>query len=442
MKIRITRLLPAAVLGAGLLLTACGTDSKLFGTATIDPAAAAATATAKPAAAATIALADTDLGTVLTGAEGLTLYGFTDDTAGTPTCVDSCLTAWPAFTVEGTFTAPAGFDQSEFTVVDRPDGGKQLKFGTWPLYYYAGDGAPGDTLGQGIGGKWFVLDAEATLVKPDEAAAATGEAAAAPAVATAQLGAFGTALVAANGMTLYGFTDDANGTPTCADSCAKAWPALSADAGTVAGTGLDQTQLTVVDRPDGGKQLKYGKWPLYFYAGDGAPGDTIGQGVGTKWFVIATDGTLIKGDAAVSTQAPAAEPAPAPAPEPAPAAAPAGPVVDLATVGNLGEVMVGANGHTLYAFTDDTQTSTACVDECAAAWPPLTVEPGFTISDELNQAGVSTLTRPDGSIQLVMGQWPLYYYAGDGQPGDALGQGIGTKWYAVSAACKLVKTAA
>jgi len=32
-------------------------------------------------------------------------------------------------------------------------------------------------------------------------------------------------------------------------------------------------------------------------------------------------------------------------------------VVGLATVGNLGEVMVGANGNILYAFTDDTKTT-------------------------------------------------------------------------------------
>ena len=346
MKIHPTRLFPAVVLGAGLLLTACGGASQIAGTATADPAAlAAAVAPAAP-----------------------------------PT-----------------------------------------------------DDAP-----------------------EDDAPAAADPAT--PAVATAEFGAFGAALVAADRRTLYGFTADADGIPTCVDNCANAWPALPADAGAVAGSGLDQNLLTVVDRPDGGQQLKYGKWPLYFYAGDGAPGDTLGQGIGDSWFLVAADGTLIKAAAAPApgtTEAPAAEPAAEPAPEPAaepapePAVAPeaapapaAGPVVGLATVGNLGEVMVGANGNTLYAFTDDTKTSTACVDACAAAWPPLTVEPGFVVSDELSQNGVSTLTRPDGSVQLVMGEWPLYYYAGDGQPGDALGQGIGGKWFAISAACTLVKTAA
>jgi predicted lipoprotein with Yx(FWY)xxD motif len=42
----------------------------------------------------------------------------------------------------------------------------------------------------------------------------------------------------------------------------------------------------------------------------------------------------------------------------------------------------------------------------------------------------------------VMGKWALYYYAGDGAPGEANGQGVGGKWYAIDANCTLVKTAA
>jgi hypothetical protein len=41
-----------------------------------------------------------------------------------------------------------------------------------------------------------------------------------------------------------------------------------------------------------------------------------------------------------------------------------------------------------------------------------------------------------------MGQWALYSYSGDGAPGEANGQGIGGKWFAIDAGCKLVKTAA
>jgi predicted lipoprotein with Yx(FWY)xxD motif len=421
MKLRLT-LMPAAALAVGLLLSACG--SQIPGTAAVPAGTETSSSTSGPATSSpTIALADVGaFGKVLTGTNGLTLYGFTDDKDGNPTCSANCAKAWPAVLVTGQFTAPTGFDASKFTLVDRPDGGKQLKYGTWPLYYYSGDGKAGDTEGQGVGGKWFVINAGGTLVKETPASTAP----AAPAVTLADVSTFGKVLVGTDGLTLYGFTDDANGSPTCVNACAKAWPALLADVGTSAGTGVDQAKLTTVDRPDGGKQLKYGKWPLYFYSGDGKAGDAEGQGIGGKWFVLAADGSLVKG----STPAPASP------------AAPAGPVVSLNAVGKLGEVMVGANGHTLYAFTNDTKTTTTCVDACATAWPPLTVQPGFNVSPELAKNGVSTLTRPDGSLQLVMGDWPLYFYAGDGAPGEAKGQGANGKWYAINAACKLVKTAA
>jgi predicted lipoprotein with Yx(FWY)xxD motif len=66
----------------------------------------------------------------------------------------------------------------------------------------------------------------------------------------------------------------------------------------------------------------------------------------------------------------------------------------------------------------------------------------FTISDELQASGAKTIQRPDGSLQLVMGKWALYYYAGDNAPGDANGQGLNGKWFAIDGTCHLVKTAA
>jgi predicted lipoprotein with Yx(FWY)xxD motif len=37
----------------------------------------------------------------------------------------------------------------------------------------------------------------------------------------------------------------------------------------------------------------YNNWPLYYYAKDKNPGDTTGQNVGQKWFVVPPD--LAKG---------------------------------------------------------------------------------------------------------------------------------------------------
>ncbi len=451
MKLRTILAAPIAIVAAGLLLSACGQGSQITGTATISAAAAVNSNVDTPVA----SLAETGaLGQVLVGANGHPLYGFTDDVDGTSTCTDACAAAWPAVIVQSGFLPPPGVDPALVTTIDRPDGSKQLKIGKWPVYFYAGDGAPGSADGQGVGGKWFAVGADGKLVKGDSASAAPQSAAPAPAPAPAakaaaapapaglaQAGALGQVLVGANGHTLYAFTDDVDGVSTCFDACATAWPAVTVEAGFTVPAGVDPALVTTVDRPDRSKQLKIGKWPVYFYAGDGAPGETNGEGVGTKWFAVGADGKLVKGP--VTSAAPA--PAPAPAAQ-AQAAAPApaadGPVVDLAQVGNLGEVMVGANGHTLYAFTDDPAGQTTCFDACAKAWPPLTVPADFTISDQLQASGAKTIQRPDGSLQLVMGKWALYFYAGDNAPGDANGQGLNDKWYAIDATCHLVKTAA
>src|SRR5664279_5321771 len=442
MKMRTILAAPIAIVAAGLLLSACGQGSQIAGTATISAAAAVDATAVKPVA----SLAETGaLGQVLVGANGHTLYGFADDADGTSTCFDACATAWPAVTVQSAFLPPPGVDPALVSSVDRPDGSKQLKIGKWPVYFYAGDGAPGSADGQGVGGKWFAVGADGKLVKGDSAGAATPSAAApAPAVAKpaapapanlAQAGALGQVLVGANGHTLYGFTDDANGTSTCFDACATAWPAVTVQSGFLPPKGVDPALVTTVDRPDGSKQLKIGKWPVYFYAGDGAPGSADGQGVGGKWFALSADGTLVKGD-----KAGAATPSAAASAAAAPAAKPASPApASLAQAGALGQVLVGANGHTLYGFTDDANGTSTCFDACATAWPAVTVDAGFTLPAGVDPALVTTIDRPDGSKQLKIGKWPLYFYVGDGAPGETNGEGVGTKWFAVGADGKLVK---
>lgn len=106
--------------------------------------------------------------------------------------------------------------------------------------------------------------------------------------------ALGSILVDAAGKTVYGFKADAAGTSTCYDECAANWPPLLATDAASAGTGLDAALLTTIDRTDGTKQLKYGDWPLYYFAADAAAGDTNGQGKGDVWYVVGADGKLIE----------------------------------------------------------------------------------------------------------------------------------------------------
>jgi predicted lipoprotein with Yx(FWY)xxD motif len=118
----------------------------------------------------------------------------------------------------------------------------------------------------------------------------------------------GDVLVDANGHTLYGFTNDAHGTSTCAGTCAQNWPPLKATSARQSGPGVNSAIFHATTRDDGQPQLAAGKWPLYRFAGDSRPGDINGQGSLGKWFAIRPDGTLVKdGFAATpSTTTPAA----------------------------------------------------------------------------------------------------------------------------------------
>ena len=97
------------------------------------------------------------LGSYLTNATGFTLYTFALDipSNGTSRCTGNCLENWPAFYVTS-LTLPSELNANSFTVITRPDGGKQLAYDGWPLYYFRYDAKPGDTNGQGIAKLWSV----------------------------------------------------------------------------------------------------------------------------------------------------------------------------------------------------------------------------------------------------------------------------------------------
>ena len=107
-------------------------------------------------------------------------------------------------------------------------------------------------------------------------------------------------MTSAEGLTLYGFVNDVNAISTCYSTCADAWPPVIVDADWEVGPGLDTGVFSTTEREDGSLQLVAGKFPLYTYGGDAAPGDTTGQGSGDVWFAMNLDGTLISEDAAPS----------------------------------------------------------------------------------------------------------------------------------------------
>lgn len=102
--------------------------------------------------------------------------------------------------------------------------------------------------------------------------------------------ALGPVLVGPNGMTLYLFTADSEGSPTCEGACADLWPPVVDDA-PAAGERIDETLLGTAQRADGSSQVTYAGQPLYRYAEDSEPGDVTGHGVNDVWFAVAPDGT-------------------------------------------------------------------------------------------------------------------------------------------------------
>ena len=93
-----------------------------------------------------ILIRDTSLGAVLTDAKGMTLYTFSRDDAGKSNCYEKCAKYWPPLTVEAG-DEPVG----EFLIVARDDGASQWSHRGQPLYLFALDKQPGDTMGEVAG---------------------------------------------------------------------------------------------------------------------------------------------------------------------------------------------------------------------------------------------------------------------------------------------------
>lgn len=149
----------AILLVVALFVTACGGGTE---PATETTAAASTTTTAPVVSSEGVALAETSLGPVLVGPNGMTLYGFTVDDPRVSNCYDSCAQAWPPLT--GDTPIGDGIDPALFSTTERTDGTTQLVIGDWPLYYFAGDVAPGDINGHLVEDIWFAVTHEGQLV--------------------------------------------------------------------------------------------------------------------------------------------------------------------------------------------------------------------------------------------------------------------------------------
>jgi predicted lipoprotein with Yx(FWY)xxD motif len=153
MRISAAALTTAALAATGL--AACGSSSNSSSSTASQPAKSTAAPT--PVSMASKA----KVGEVLVNSQGFTLYHLTKEQGGKIACTGSCTSLWVPLTVTGSgpFQVKGG---GALTVVQRPDGTRQLAYRGEPLYRFTGDSSRADANGQGLEGTWFAVAAKAT----------------------------------------------------------------------------------------------------------------------------------------------------------------------------------------------------------------------------------------------------------------------------------------
>lgn len=99
---------------------------------------------------------------------------------------------------------------------------------------------------------------------------------------------------------------------------------------------------------------------------------------------------------------------------------------------SAGLVLAGSKGLTLYYYTADKPGSgkSVCTGGCATAWPALKAPVRAPAGVKL-PGKIGMITRADGTRQVTINGYPIYYYAEDMAPGQAKGNGEGGAWHVI-----------
>jgi predicted lipoprotein with Yx(FWY)xxD motif len=143
--------LASLVAAAALLIAACGSSGS----------GSSSTPAKSPSGSALVNSASTaSLGNLSVGPNGHTLYEFKKDTGAASACSGACASEWPPLTTSGKLTSSGDVPMASLKTVKRDDGKLQVTLDGHPLYYFAGDSAPGQANGQGLddfGASWWAL---------------------------------------------------------------------------------------------------------------------------------------------------------------------------------------------------------------------------------------------------------------------------------------------
>ena len=148
---RATLVVPAALVGLALVLSACGNSSvtDLSAPPTTNPSL-------------TLTLQHSPEGPILATGAGDTLYDFVPDTPTHSACLnDGCVLQWPPLLKSGPVQVGKGLDPSLVGTLRRPGGSTQLSYGGHPLYTYNMDihARDGDRAGHRPG-RWTLVRAQ------------------------------------------------------------------------------------------------------------------------------------------------------------------------------------------------------------------------------------------------------------------------------------------
>jgi len=94
----------------------------------------------------------------------------------------------------------------------------------------------------------------------------------------------------------------------------------------------------------------------------------------------------------------------------------------------LGPILTGGEGMTLYMLDADPAGESTCYDACAELWPPVTISSDPEVGEEVNSTLIGVIQRTDGQTQLTYNQHPLYYYEPDESAGDVQGHQVTDAW--------------
>jgi predicted lipoprotein with Yx(FWY)xxD motif len=216
----------------------------------------------------------------------------------------------------------------------------------------------------------------------------------------------GMVLAGSKGLTLYYYTADkpGSGKSMCTGGCATAWPPLTAPVKAPMGAKMPGP-IGMITRAGGAKQVTINGYPIYYYAEDMAPGQANGNGANGTWHVIKMRAA---GSATVRAS-----------------------VLKVERT-SAGTVLAGSKGLTLYYYAEDKPGSgkSMCTGGCATAWPALKAPVRAPAGVKL-PGKIGMITRADGTRQVTINGYPIYYYAEDMAPGQANGNGEAGKWHVI-----------